>query len=103
MDALKTKFFHTYPDEPIIFHRKEMLNGLPPFEILRNPQVRSQFDKELLDLVASWEYTVISVCLDKKSHKETYTVWQYDPYHYCLEIILERFFFFLDRAMPGAT
>jgi len=98
MDALKRKFFHTYPDEPVIFHRKEMLNGLPPFEILRNPQVRSQFDKELLDLVASWEYTVISVCLDKKSHKETYTVWQYDPYHYCLEIILERFFFFLDRT-----
>jgi hypothetical protein len=44
-----------------------------------------------------WEYKVITVCLDKKTHKETYTTWRYDPYHYCLAVLLERFFFFLDR------
>ena len=47
--------------------------------------------------MSSWEYTVISVCLDKKRHKETYTVWRYDPYHYCLAVLLERFVFFLNR------
>jgi len=38
------------------------------------------------------------VCLDKKRHKETYSTWRYDPYHYCLAVLLERFVFFLDQA-----
>lgn len=37
------------------------------------------------------------MCLDKRKHKETYTVWRYDPYHYCLAVLLERFVFFLNR------
>ena len=97
MEALKHKFFRFHPDEPVIFHRKEMVNGLPPFGVLRDPAIRERFDQELLGLLAAWEYTVITVCLDKKSHKERYTVWQYDPYHYCLEVLLERYFFFLNR------
>jgi len=44
-----------------------------------------------------WEYTVITVCIDKKKHKETYNVWRYDPYHYCLAVLLEYFVFFLER------
>jgi hypothetical protein len=98
MEALKAKFFHSHPDEPVIFHRKEMVNAKPPFETLRDPAVRKQFDQELLTLMASWEYTVIPVCLDKKKHKETYTTWRYDPYHYCLAVLLERFVFFLERV-----
>jgi len=52
MEALKTKFFRSHPDDPIIFHRKEMLNARPPFEALKYDEVRRQFDKELLDLLA---------------------------------------------------
>jgi len=97
MEAIKDKFFRSHPDEPVIFHRKELLNAKPPFEALLDPKIRSQFDTELLGLMDSWEYTVISVCLDKKKHKETYTTWRYDPYHYCLAVLLERFVFFLGR------
>ena len=97
MEALKTKFFHSHPDDPIIFHRKEMIKAEPPFGALKDPKTLKQFDKELLALMKSWEYTVISVCLDKKNHKETYTTWRYDPYHYCLAVLLERFVFFLNR------
>ncbi|MGC8495241.1 MAG: DUF3800 domain-containing protein [Syntrophobacteraceae bacterium] len=98
MTALKAKYFHSHPDEPVIFHRKEMVNFKPPFENLRATKIREQFDRELLDLLESWEYTAISVCLDKKKHKETYATWRYDPYHYCLAVLLERFVFFLNRA-----
>jgi hypothetical protein len=98
MEALKAKFFRSHPDEPIIFHRKEMVNAKPPFENLTNPRVQEEFDRELLGLIDLWEYTVISVCLDKKKHKETYTTWRYDPYHYCLAALLERFIFFLNRV-----
>jgi len=47
----------------------------------------------------SWprDYTVVSVCLDKQAHRQTYTVWHYDPYHYRLAVLLERSVYFLNR------
>jgi len=97
MEELKANYFAHHPDEPVVFHRFEMVNALPPFHALKDQAIRGRFDEELLSLMGSWEYTVISVCLDKKKHKETYTVWRYDPYHYCLAVLLERFVFFLNR------
>ena len=55
------------------------------------------FDEDLLALLAKWDFRVITVCLDKKKHQETYTTWRYDPYHYCLAVLLERFNFWLNR------
>ena len=97
METLKAKYFRHHPDEPIIFHRKEMVNTRPPFEVLKNDEVREKFDEELLSVLQSWEYIVISVCLDKKNHRETYTTWRYEPYHYCLAVLLERYVFFLKQ------
>lgn len=102
LEALKTKYFHSHPDEPIILHRKEMVNHKHPFEALKDPQVNEAFDSELLGLLAAWDYVVISVCIDKKNHKDTYHVWRYDPYHYCLALLMERYFFFLsERGAKG--
>ena len=39
----------------------------------------------------------MTVCLDKKKHRDTYLTWHYDPYHYCLALLLERFTFWLHR------
>lgn len=97
MEALKANFFHSHPDEPVIFHRAEMVNAKPPFEVLKDSAVREKFNQQLITLLAAWEYKIISVCLDKKKHKETYTTWRYDPYHYCLAVLLERFVYFLNR------
>ncbi|MBI4463624.1 MAG: DUF3800 domain-containing protein [Acidobacteria bacterium] len=98
MEALKACYFGSHPDEPVIFHRKEMVNEKPPFQALKDSKIRESFDHNLLSLMGAWECTVITVCLDKKKHRETYTVWRYDPYHYCLAVLLERFVFFLNRA-----
>ena len=98
MELLKAKYFRHHPDDPIIFHRKEMINRKPPFEALRNPDAYNSFDRELLDLLRSWDYTVISVAIDKKKHQETYITWRFDPYHYCLALLLERYVFFLNGA-----
>jgi hypothetical protein len=97
MERLKTEFFGSHPDEPVIFHRKEMINAKHPFETLKDKDVLRSFDAKLLDFLKSWDYTVMTVCLDKKNHKETYSIWRYDPYHYCLAVLLERFVFFLNR------
>lgn len=96
LESLKTKFFNSHPDDPVIFHRKELLGAKVPFTVLRDTAIRKQFDKKLLNLFLSWDYQVITVCLDKKVYKETYSTWRYDPYHYCMAVLLERFIFFLD-------
>jgi hypothetical protein len=102
IEALKHKYFAAHhPDEPIVLHRKELVNRKPPFQVLRNPKVAAAFDDELLAFLRDWEYRVITVCLDKKKHWETYTVWRYDPYHYCLIILLERFNYWLNRHSAG--
>ena len=98
MESLKARYFGSHPDEPVILHRKEIMNARAPFDSLREPLRRAEFDKQILDLMKSWEYTVISVCIDKKRHKETYTTWRYDPYHYCMAVLLERFVLFLERV-----
>lgn len=97
LEDLKSRFFGSHPDDPVILHRKELVNRRGPFAGLRDPAVNAAFDTELLGFMRSWDYTVISVCLDKKAHKEKYTVWQYDPYHYCLAVLLERYVYFLNR------
>ena len=97
LEALKQEYFGSHPDEPVVFHRKEMVNARDAFLSLRDGRVRGQFDAALLGLLAEWEYRVFTVCLDKKNHKETYTTWRYDPYHYCLAILLERFVLYLSR------
>lgn len=97
MEKLKQRYFVSHPDEPIILHRKELVNAAHPFQALRNPETKDAFNRDLLALLTAWHYRVITVCLDKKRHNETYTTWRYDPYHYCLEILLERFHFLLSR------
>ena len=98
MENLKKVFFGSHPDEPIIFHRKELMNAKHPFKVLSDPAKRVKFDKELLKLLQEWDYSVITVCIDKKKHSDTYSTWKYDPYHYCLEVLIERYIFFLDSV-----
>jgi hypothetical protein len=97
MEQLKSEYFRSHPDDPVIFHRKKLVNARHPFEALREPETKSKFDEDLIDNLRNWEYVVVSVCLDKKLHRETYRVWRFDPYHYCLALLLERFTFFLEQ------
>ena len=96
LEALKSKYFGSHPDEPIILHRKEMVNAKPPFSILRDNSVKEKFNNELLHLLDSWQYKVISVIMDKRELKTRYTTWQFDPYHYCLSVLIERYTMFLE-------
>lgn len=98
MENLKNRFFDHHPDAPLIFHRKDMLNKRGPFSPLRNAGIERKFNEELLKALTEWEYSVITAVIDKKAHRQQYKTWRYDPYHYCLAVLLERYIFFLDRA-----
>jgi hypothetical protein len=98
LEKLKQKYFTYHPDEPVILHRKELVNKKYPFNSLKDKKVETNFNSEFLNMLSTLEYIVISVLIDKMEHKVKYQTWKYDPYHYCMEIILERFFFFLDAV-----
>jgi hypothetical protein len=95
-EALKHKYFDSHPDDPIVFHRRELIRRLKPFQALNDPRLRASFDKDLLEHFSRWDYMVISVTVDKLEHKTRYSVWTYHPYHYCLHILLERYVKFLE-------
>jgi len=95
---LKQAFFGHRRDEPLILHRKEIVNAKPPFDRLHDPALRAAFDEALLDAFRRWEFTAFTVCLDKKRHRDTYTTWRFHPYHYCLTVLVERFSMFLERV-----
>lgn len=95
LEALKKKYFHSHVDEPVIFHRKELVNTRYPFQSLRDERVKAAFDDDLLGLLDTLDYIVITVVIDKREHKTRYMVWKQDPYHYSLRILLERYILFL--------
>ena len=96
-EELKSRFFDSHPDDPVIFHRKEIINAKHPFEVLRDQYIREQFDEALLRIVSETDFTAITVVLDKQKYAERYKEWRYDPYHYCMSILLERYVLYLDK------
>ena len=97
LESLKRQYFGYHPDDAVILHRKEMVNATGPFGVLQDKQVRHSFDNDLLALLSDLEFRVITVVMDKYEHKERYKVWQFSPYHYCLQLILERYVQWLGR------
>lgn len=95
LEGLKRKYFGSHPDDPVILHRKELVNRRHPFHALRNPDTEAAFNSDLLDLLTDSEFTAITVVIDKFEHNERYRKWQYDPYHYCLKVLVERFVLWL--------
>ena len=96
METLKSRFFDNHPDEPVVLHRTDMVKTRGAFITLKDPEMRGLVDEELLRLLRECEYVVITVCIDKQKHLETYRDWRYDPYHYCLEVMMERYLLYLE-------
>jgi hypothetical protein len=97
LEDLKQTFFPHSPDEPIVLHRKDLINRRGPFWRLRDPEYEQRFNQALLDFLESQDYLLVTVVIDKKSHIERYGAAAYHPYHYCLVILLERYCGFLNR------
>lgn len=98
MEQIKREFFQQDPDDPVVFHRKEMVNKRWPFHALRDPELEERFNSSLLAALARWEYRVITVVVDKQAHRNHHQIWPLHPYHFCLAILLEQYVFFLHRG-----
>ena len=97
LETLKVRFFGSHPDEPIILHRKDILNKKYPFHSLKDPPKEAEFNQEILLILRETDYVVLTAVIDKLRHRERYKIWRYDPYHYCMAVLAERYVLWLHR------
>jgi len=81
----------------IILHRREIVKAIGNFSVLRDHDRQKLFDRELLKIMSSLPYLVNTVTIDKREHIVKYNVWHFEPYHYCLRCIIERYVLWLLR------
>lgn len=94
LDALKMAAFGT---TDIILHRREIVRRERAFTVLRDPEPERIFNEGLKLLIRSMPYLVTTVTIDKRAHRSQYEVWRFDPYHYCLTCLVERYVSYLHR------
>ena len=70
----------------------------PPFGRLKNQRIRRQFWSEMIRLMRSWDYSVIACAIDKPKLRRLHRSKAWNPYYYALEVLLERFTFYLEET-----
>lgn len=96
IEQIKQRFFGSHPDDPIIFHRRELVRRQPPFHALRNQATHNAFDKDFLQHLTTWQYHVVSVTIDKLAYQQHNNTLEHSPYLYCLNQLIERYVVFLE-------
>jgi hypothetical protein len=98
IESLKADLFgHSLPDNAVILHRREIVRREGHFTVLREKAVNESWESRILDLIGSLPYIVNTVLIDKHEHVRRYAVWHYNPYHYCMRAIVERYVLWLRR------
>jgi hypothetical protein len=82
-------------DFPPTFHYVDVISKNNGFGKLSDEVIRNDFNAKYIDLLTNGDYVICCVVLDKKSHFERYGTSAMHPYHYCLNVLLERYVKFL--------
>lgn len=94
MILLKSECIGGDPDFPVILHREDIIKKSGCFSCLADRDIREKFNRATKQFYAAQDYLVITVVIDKKSHKTGYSR-PCHPYHFCMEALIERFSKFL--------
>ena len=107
MNRLKQEFFSQSntgrwkdPDDThqyIVFHRGDMVRKKGPFGVLNQENVRTAFDLSLLAYLQDTNFVVLSVVLDKTAMLRKLFWREKNPYHYLLQIMVEKYALWLRR------
>jgi hypothetical protein len=98
IEQLKNDLFgHNPPQYNVILHRREIVRKELPFDCLQDPKLNAKWESRVLSLLGTLPFIVNTVLIDKHEHAERYKVWLYNPYHYCLEALLDRYILWLNR------
>lgn len=97
LNWIKANVFEHDPDNPIILHRKDILGLKGPFGLLRDDKRKALFNKAIMRIFESTDYRVITALIDKEWMIQQ-THWsKTHPYHYLMEILVEKYVQFLER------
>jgi hypothetical protein len=97
MNWVKKEVFDNDPDSPLIFHRKKIVQRKEQFGILNDPRKADLFDRAMLRIYKKCPYFVITCVIDKLE-ASTKMIWaEKHPYHYLIQILVEKFARFLIR------
>lgn len=95
LEQIKIEIFPSHSEDKIvIFHRKDIINKRGAFGILNDIKIEEKFNKAILNFIENQVYIAIAVVIDKLEHVNKY-VRPFQPYHYCLAALLERYCGFL--------
>jgi hypothetical protein len=95
VSAFKRRIFN---DATVILHRREIIDRVGPFGTLNDDALRTEFDNQFANLIEYLPGPAFTVSIDKEEHLRKYKIWQYDPYHYVLTCLVERFVLWLIRT-----
>lgn len=101
LEQLKRDHFTYDPDSPPILVRSHIVRSKGPFWPLRNHRRRIRWGEDLLRFMESLQISIYTVVMDKRGHYSTYGSASYNPYAYCLRVLLNRIRGGLNRT--GAT
>ncbi|WP_117237208.1 DUF3800 domain-containing protein [Thermus sediminis] len=87
MEELKRRLFGR-PD--LVLRTADITRNRNGFEGLKDPGFRARFYRELNAAMQRWDYTVLSVVVDKRRLLEVYGSSAWDPYDLSLGFLVER-------------
>ena len=82
-------------DEKITLHRDEIKDRKGVYAALLDKTVEKLWNKQMQNLISETDFTLFCVVIDKVEHKKKYPQPNH-PYYYCLEVLLERYYKFLN-------
>lgn len=85
------------PDEVPCLHRSDILYRRGPYKVLADNDRREAFDRDLLELIRGPTFLLFGVVIDKFSHVDKMYRGLTHPYHYALEVMLERYCGWMDH------
>jgi hypothetical protein len=98
LNILKSEIFKNDPEEdPIWLHRKDIMNLKGPFGVLSNDALRIEFDDRLIAYLTATEFKVVTAVIDKLEMMNQAHWENRHPYHYLMEILVEKFTKWLRR------
>ena len=92
----KAVFDHDH-DDPLIFHRSDIVKRKRAFGVLLNAEKCDLFDRAIFRAMEGTEYCVITVMVDKLGMVKQPNWKNQHPYHYLMEILIEKYVQLLER------
>lgn len=97
LDWIKANVFAHDPDDPVILHRSDIVKYRKAFQALRDAKKSDLFNKAILRVFVGTQYSVISALVDKKALAGKDEWRNKHPYHFLMEILVEKYVQFLER------